>query len=197
MLPVADHIQMLAAQYLASALRPDHPSHAVCTAPQGQRDQKKLLQNSLLDEVEPYLVDGIIPPGSYPTAKKGIHSAFVQRAVRRNNNNIIGGRPPNVHKSAKTLPRHVGCVCSQLCSGHCSRLNAYLHRIGRAPSPTCPECGVGDHTVPHLFDCPPHPTRLTPRNLWSKPKEVASFLLTLPSFSDLPPLNPPRPPPSS
>ena len=198
MLPVEGHVQMLASQHLASALRPDHPSFDQVTAPQGPRDMKQLLQNACIDDVDPFLVDGSIPPGSYPAAKQSIHSAYVHRAIRNNaNNNILGGRLPTVNKAEKSLPRHTRCVLSQLRSGHCAHLNSYLHRIGRVPSPTCPDCGAADHTVPHIFSCPSHPTRLSPRSLWTKPVEAATFLLTLPSFSDLPPLVPPRPPPSS
>ena len=196
MLPVEGHVQMLASQHLASALRPDHPSFDQVTAPQGPRDMKQLLQNACIDDVDPFLVDGSIPPGSYPAAKQSIHSAYVHRAIRNNaNNNILGGRLPTVNKAEKSLPRHTRCVLSQLRSGHCAHLNSYLHRIGRVPSPTCPDCGAADHTVPHIFSCPSHPTRLSPRSLWTKPVEAATFLLTLPSFSDLPPLVPPRPPP--
>lgn len=46
-------------------------------------------------------------------------------------------------------------------TGHIG-LAAYLHRFGRHPTPSCPFCGNGPHTVEHLFihctgrDCTGH-----------------------------------------
>jgi hypothetical protein len=38
---VKDHLELLSSQYLASAMRVSHPSHAVVTLPQGPRQKKK------------------------------------------------------------------------------------------------------------------------------------------------------------
>ena len=81
----------------------------------------------------------------------------------------------------------------QLRSEFCSKLNDYRFRIGSADSSACPECHLGEHNVSHLFDCPRHPTSLTPTDLWKSPREVAFFLRGLSSFSSLP--RPPPPPP--
>ena len=41
----------------------------------------------------------------------------------------------------------------------------YLFRIGRLPSPMCPECNTAEHTIPHLFSCTAHPTDPCPADL--------------------------------
>ena len=66
-------------------------------------------------------------------------------------------------------------------------------RIGRSDEDTCPECADRVHNVEHLFECPAHPTPLTPRDLWLRPAEVAEFLRGTSTFAELPPLEPPTP----
>ena len=66
----------------------------------------------------------------------------------------------------------------------------YLFGIGRLASPLCPECEVAEHTVQHLLSCPANPTRLCPDDLWWRPREVASFISSLSSFTHLPALPP-------
>ena len=201
LLPVADHLQMLSAQFLASALRPGHPSHEVVLEPKGPRDMKETLHSGFVSDVAPYLVDGIIPPGEYGTAKKGLHTSFVNKAREAAGNNpLLQSKPPVVHTSSSSLPRAYQCTLSRLRSGFCSSLRAYQHRIGTSPSPTCPLCNAEDQTVPHLFACPAAPTDLLVAHLWSRPRDVARFLSAHPSFTFLPPLPPlvppaPRPPP--
>ena len=90
--------------------------------------------------------------------------------------------------------------CSQLeyeltRTGFSSAMGDYLHRINRVPSPLCPECSAEDHTVLHLFSCAAHPTDLCPTDLWERPREVAPFLSSLPTFAHLPALPPPPPEP--
>ena len=102
------------------------------------------------------------------------------------------------------LPRPYRSTLSQLRSGYCSKLQSYLHRVGRAPTPACPDCGSAPHTTEHLFSCPESPTDLAPADLWTAPLQAAQFISSIPAFSDLPPpfpvvpggLFPPPPPPS-
>ena len=42
-LPIVDSLNLLCRQYLASALCPSHPSHAIVTAPSGPRNVKHTL----------------------------------------------------------------------------------------------------------------------------------------------------------
>jgi len=68
---------------------------------------------------------------------------------------------------------------AQLRTGHSALLAAYLHRIGRRDSATCPHCNGADETAEHLvLHCPAHDQvrreswpnlhyERNPRRLWS------------------------------
>ena len=55
-----------------------------------------------------------------------------------------------------TLPRSARCALSRLrCNGHSTLLNSYLHRVGRAETPSCSNCGSEPQDLSHLvLDCP-------------------------------------------
>ena len=63
---------------------------------------------------------------------------------------------PSFLAATNHLSRAETSILMQLHMGHIP-LNAFLHRIGRADSPTCPTCQHTDETIHHyLFDCPGH-----------------------------------------
>ena len=104
-------------------------------------------------------------------------------------------QPHKINPQEAHLPRKTGATLSQLRSGHCIRLKDYMHRIGKADDNYCPSCHIASDSTAHLFNCTSHPTSLTPDDLWRRPFEAASFLVSLPAFNDLPavgPLPPPR-----
>ena len=189
---------MTATQYLASAKRPSHPSHAEVMAPKGPRNMKETLDSAFKSHLEQHLVDDALPPGAYPETLKAVHTNFVQASIDKiGNNQILNEPPPPIDKSESDLPRKTRSKLSQLRSGCCLALESYKMKIGLAQASACPECGADAHTTNHLFNCPNFPTTLVPRDLWLQPKRVALFLSQIPSFSDLPSLDPPRqrPPP--
>jgi len=72
------------------------------------------------------------------------------------------------------------CVTvAQLCTGQSPLLAAYLHRIGRRDSATCPHCNGAEEMAEHLvLQCPAHDqaqrqtwtdqrVSMDPRRLWS------------------------------
>ena len=191
-LPAEDHQRLLSAQFLARTLQPSHPSHPYVTRPEGRRKMKHTLRSKVIENVRPYLSpDGTIAPGSYRDSINSIHTDIVRTAINNQRpNRVLGTPPPQISKSEKSLQRATRSVLSQLRSGFCSKLNDYRFRIGASTSSACPECHLGEHNVSHLFNCPRHPTSLTPSDLWKSPREVAYFLCGLSSFSSLP-----RPPP--
>ena len=79
MLSVLQHLQLLCGQYLASAMRPGHPAHSVVTSPAGPRDMKQTLQSAFIDDVQPYLENGIIPPPNYNDVKIVFTQAMSQK----------------------------------------------------------------------------------------------------------------------
>ena len=161
LLNVSEHLHMLTAKYLASALRESHASFDVVTNLDGPRNLKETLQSAFYGEVAPYLVDGVIPPAHYKNTKAKIHANFVQRSIAaRNTNPVLGRKPPPIHQSEKRLPRAYRSAMAQLRSGFSSSLNSYLVRVGRSDTSTCPRCGIDEQSPAHLYDCPQDRTHL-------------------------------------
>ena len=195
-MPVAAHVDMLRAQFLASALRPSHPSHAIVNGPSGPPDMKKTLQSKHLARVEPYLRDGVIDPTTYKTVINKIHTECVKESIENlGNNRLLDAPPPKISSSEKSLSRPERSTLSQLRTGQCKRLNDFQHKLGLAQNALCPECLFRRHTSSHIFNCDACPTDLTVRDLWEFPVLVIDFLKSLPSFSFLLPPAPPPPPP--
>ena len=194
-LPLQHSLALRCQQFLAGALRTDHPSHAVVSAYSGPRSMKYTLQSRFLPSIGHLVQDGSIPHADYPAALRDLHTRAVADSVSSMGpNRVLGVRPPLVDPSELELGRAQRTSLAQLRSGHSSRLNSFLHRVGRAPSPECPDCHLEDHTVHHIFECTAAPTLLTPIDLWEHPREVIDFISTTSSFSFLqPPVVPPIP----
>jgi hypothetical protein len=193
-LPVADRLDVLCTQYLASAMRRDHPSHETVLIPSGPRRMKETLQSRYMHAVEPYLYDKVIMEASYKRILSDIHMATVSAAISRPGpNRVLGCRPPAVSSSEKRLPRSWGTTLSHLRSDFCSKTKFYQFFIKKVNDDLCPECQTEAQSVNHLFRCPALPTSLRPIDLWKNPITVANFLRGFPSFAALP--APPVPPP--
>ena len=161
-----------------------------------RRRHSNLVSSTMLLH-NPHLVNGVLPNGTYPATKSAIHTDYVQRSITSHGDHRLLNAPaPAVHRSESRLPRIHRSTLSQLRSGHCVKLQSYLHRVDKADIPTCPHCKASDETVPHIFECLSFPTVLSLNDLWSRPTRVAAFLSSHLSFS-LPSLDPPRdrPPP--
>jgi hypothetical protein len=61
--------------------------------------------------------------------------------------------PSRYQKLISSLSRNSSTTLNRLRSNH-APLNAFLHRIKRADSPTCTKCEQADETIRHyLFEC--------------------------------------------
>ena len=195
-LPVKEHLSLLCSQYLASSRRPFHPAHSLTHPSLRPRNMKHTLSSKFYPTVAPFLVNDILPPANYKPVLSSLHTNAVTQTIRSFDPNVLlNSSPPEIDPSESTLPRPYRCTLSQLRSSHCSRLNSYLHSIGASPSSTCPSCNLAPDTTQHLFSCPNNPTNLSLIDLWTNPLDVAHFLSTHPSFTNLPPLPPPPPEP--
>ena len=65
LLPVVNCLEMVCAQYLASALRPTHLSHTIVTQPSGPRHQRDTLQSKFLLKILAYRTNNITPIDEY------------------------------------------------------------------------------------------------------------------------------------
>ena len=93
---------------------------------------------------------------------------------------------PPVSSDKLTLPRSACCALSRLrCNVHITIFSTYLHRVGRAETPSCSNCGSESQNLSHLvLDCPVldhlRPAifghSLSILDLWSCPWEIAQLL---------------------
>ena len=190
---------MLCAQFLASSLRDNHPSHVTVLSSPGHRKMKPTLHQRFIGDVRPFMDAGAanLSNSQYNSIRQQIHTSAVARHIaNRPANPVINAQPPKISPSIQRLPRQTQRILSQLRSGHCSKLAAYRERVGMAASATCPDCQGAPQTPTHLFECPSFLTSLSPHNSWINPVATATFLASTPTFSDLslaPPLSPAPP----
>ena len=110
----------------------------------------------------------------YTSWRRSVQSGFFQHQI------------PSVSPEELTLSRSARCALSRLrCNGHSTLLNSYLHRVGRAETPSCSNCSSESQDLSHLvLDCPvlDHLRRaifghtLSLLDLWSRPWGIARLL---------------------
>jgi hypothetical protein len=193
-MPVRDHIQLLNSQYLVSVLQQSYPSHSVVTSSPGLRNMKHTLHSKYYSKIECHLTDNITLEVNYKRTISSLHTAAVSRVIcNAGPNEVLGLYPPAVDPSEETLSRRHRTTLHQLRSGKCIRLNTLLHKFGRADSSLCPGCNLAVYMTKHLFEFPKFPTDLTLIDMWCRPREVAIFISSLPSFIHFLPPVPPIP----
>jgi hypothetical protein len=168
LMPVADHLAILCVQFLASCMRPSHPSYELVKLLPGPRRNaqgrplKETLSSKFGDSVSPYLQGGVVPEASYQKTKESIHTAAVRAAIDAAGvNPILGIKPPEVHSLEQTLSRAYRTTLNQLWSNKCNALQNYKHYIKATNSNICPNCHSAPQMTVHLFSCPSFPTTLT------------------------------------
>ena len=98
------------------------------------------------------------------------------------NDSVSTSRIPAIWKTSTissnetSLTRFQRATLCQLRSGYCRLLNSYRHRLDPNINNCCDDCGGSPHDVPHLFNCPAHPTTLTPLDLWTNPSSSIQHL---------------------
>ena len=146
-LPIADSLSLLCSQFLASSLRPRHPSslrprhpsYPVVTQTSGPRAMKHTLQSCFFPSVSQHLVDGVLPPDTYTWTISSLHTAAVRQAIASaDQNRVLQAPPPPISPTEKPLSRVARTTLSQLRLGHCAALRSYQARIGAAPSSPAP-----------------------------------------------------------
>jgi hypothetical protein len=99
------HLNLLCSQFLANALTPAHPSHNIVTQnTESPRTLKKNLYQHSIDDVRPYLKDGIVPESQYKKRISKLHIDAVSAEISSNGPNpILGFRPPEVSAAERLL----------------------------------------------------------------------------------------------
>ena len=89
LLSIVKIMENVCAQYLASALRPTHPSHTLVAQPSGTRNQRDTLQSKLLPKISAYLTKNLTQIDEYQQIYKEFHDQAVQEAIRTKPSNLI------------------------------------------------------------------------------------------------------------
>ena len=113
-------------------------------------------------------------------ARKHTHSDKVQNMAVLVNNIPFAIFPWEINRA-----QHFCALSCLRCNGHSTLLNSYLHRVGRAETPSCSNCGSESQDLSYLvLDCPvlDHLRRaifghtLSLLDFWSRPWGVARLL---------------------
>ena len=169
MLKVKEHSELLSAQYLARCLELENVNFSITTREPPKRMMKETLFTRHRSAVEPLMITK-----DRKTTLQAIHTTAVNQAVTSLGRNVVlDDRPPAINISEKELTRKERTTLTQLRSRHCRLLGSYKSRISKDVSlDVCAYCGKTPHNVKHLFNCPAHPTTMTPSDLWNRPVDA-------------------------
>ena len=87
---------MLRRQYLASSLRPSHPSYHYVSQPSGSRAAQRIptLQSRYFSSIQQYLTNNQTPPGEYQHIIQSIHTSAVESYLNQAPPKQSAGRGP-------------------------------------------------------------------------------------------------------
>ncbi|KAH7714342.1 hypothetical protein AAVH_18298 [Aphelenchoides avenae] len=153
MLPVRDHNVLLTDQFYAAGGNPAHPNHHMLEEPPRVREMKHTIHSFSRQRT----VEAIA--ATCPLLKviqNKLHTTGVETSAPFLARNVVlGGRPPPISNTEKTLPRNP------------------------TTADACPHCDGTPHDTAHLFNCSTHPTDLKPIDLWKKPVDAAALAIRL------------------
>ena len=162
-LKAREYSELLSTQYLTRCLEPENVNNSNTTRDPPKRRMKEPLFTRHRSTVEPRMIA--------KDRKATLHTMAVNQAVTSLRMNVVlDDRPPSINISEKELIRKERTTLAQLRSGHCRLLGSYKRKISKDASlNVCADCGKTPHNVKHHFNCPAHPTTMTPLDLWNRP----------------------------
>ena len=157
-------------------MEPENVNFFITTREPPKRMMKETIFTRHCSAVEPMMI-----AEDRKTTHQAIHTMAVNQVVTSLGRNVVlDDRPPAINISEKELTRKECTTLAQLRSGHCRLLGSYKSRISKDVSlDVCTGCGKTPHNVKHLFNCPAHPTTLTPSDLWNRPVDAIRELNSL------------------
>ena len=149
-------------------LEPENVNFSITTREPPKRMMKETLFTRYRSAVEPLMI-----AKDRRTTLQAIHTMAVDQAVTSLGRNVLDDRPPEINISETEITWKERTTLAQLRSGHCRLLVSYKSRISKDVSlDVCADCGKTPHDVKHLFNCPAHPTTVTPSELWNRPVDA-------------------------
>ena len=163
-LKVRELAELLSAQYLTRCLEPENVNNSITTRDPPKTRMKETLFTRHRSTVEPMMI-----AKDRKATLQAIHTMAVNQAVTSLRRNVVlDDRPPLFNISEKELTSKERTTLAQLRSGHCRLLGSYKRRISKDASLyVCADFGKTPHDVKHLFNCPVHPSTMTPSDLWN------------------------------
>ena len=149
---------------LTKCLQPTNVCHNITTRGPPPRRMKHTLYTRHRTTVEPLMTDG-----NLKDTLKSIHTTVVNK---QKNNRVLNDGTLSGSNNKANHPRRQRTTLSQLRilrSGHCKLLGQYKKSIGKDATGCCTDCGASPQDVLYLFNCPTHPTRLKPPDIWNNP----------------------------
>ena len=169
-LKVREQSELLSAHYLARCLEPENVNNSITTRDTPKRRMNETLFTRHRSTVEPMMI-----AKDRKTTLQAIHTKAVNQDVNSQRRNVVlDDRPPLINISEKELTRKGLTTLAKLRSGHCRLLGSYKSRISKDAS--LADCCKTPHDVKHLFNCPAHPTTMTPSDLWNRPVDTIGDL---------------------
>ena len=166
MLKVREHSELLSAQYLARCMEPENVNNSITTKDTTKRRMKRTIFTRHRSTVEPMIIEK-----DRKATLQAIYTVAANQAVTSLGRNVVlDDRPPLINISEKELTRKERTTLAQIRSGHCRLLGSYKSRISKDAS--LDVCGKTPPDVKHLFNCPAHPTTMTPSDLWNRPVDA-------------------------
>jgi hypothetical protein len=144
--PVDNHLDLLAAQFLADAMQPHYPSHEIVTAPPATRpNMKPLLQTLYGASLTSYLNNyDVVAPVCYKKVLSALHMSATQKSTASlKPNRVLGTRPPEVSPKEKQFPCLHRTALNRVRLGFCKNLKSYQKfrkTIRRQPMPRLQPC---------------------------------------------------------
>ena len=170
-LKVREHSELLSAQYLARCLEPEIVNNSITTRDPPKRRMKETLFTRHRSTVEPMMI-----AKDRKATLQAIHTMAVNQAVTSLRRNVVlDDRSLLINIFEKELTRMERTTLAQLRSGHCRLLGSFFLacKISKYASlDVCADCGKTPHDVKHVFNCPAHPTTMTPSDLWNRRNPV-------------------------
>ena len=102
-LPVKNGLELRWSQYLASALRPCHPSHKIVVSESGPRRKKETLLSIFIPSLSYLTLHGIGDLESYRQVIRSLHTAAVAVTISSATSGILGHPPPDIDSSETNL----------------------------------------------------------------------------------------------
>ena len=181
-LPLKQHMDMRGTHQYTSTAHPAHPLHHLRSAP--TKTPRSRPPHKTPASYYTTHLNSLPPTPDDITLRTHIHTVYTRRAIDAfPPNTILGAPPPIIDTREQHLPREDRVHLARLRCGHHTSIPTYMHRIGRASTPTCVHCNSAVGTVEHvLLHCPAlqlHRDRHhihALEHLWELPEKTVGFL---------------------